>query len=87
MPTMRIDHTGGSVVSYLEGMLEPMLTDGLEWHRSSRCNGGSCVEVAARADLVFVRNSADPSGPVLVLSRARWSWLISRVKESRAPDS
>jgi Domain of unknown function (DUF397) len=84
---MRSDHTGGSVVSYLEGMLEPMLTDGLEWHRSSRCNGGACVEVAARADLVFVRNSADPSGSVLVLGRARWTRLISRVKELRVPGS
>jgi hypothetical protein len=34
-----------------------------------------------------VRNSADPSGSVLVLSRARWARLISRVKELGGPDS
>jgi hypothetical protein len=64
-------------------MLEPMLADGLEWHRSSRCNGGACVEVAVGADLVFVRNSADPNGSTLVISRARWARLVTRVKELR----
>lgn len=64
-------------------MLESIPTDGLEWRRSSRCNGGTCVEVAAWADLVYVRNSADPKGSMLVLSRARWADLIARVKERR----
>jgi hypothetical protein len=39
--------------------------------------------VAAGADLVFVRNSADPNGSTLVISRARWARLITRVKELR----
>jgi hypothetical protein len=43
--------------------------------------------VAARADLVFVRNSGNPDGSMLVISRARWARLITRVKETRAPDS
>lgn len=43
--------------------------------------------MAARADLVFVRNSADPDGSALVISRARWARLITEVKELRAPDS
>lgn len=84
---MRSDHTGGSVVPDVEGMLKPMLTDGLQWHRSSKCNGGGCVEVAARADLVFVRNSTEPDGPMLVISRARWARLITRVKETSPLDS
>jgi predicted secreted Zn-dependent protease len=64
-------------------MLESIARDGLEWRRSSRCNGGACVEVAAGPDLVYVRNSADPKGSMLVLSRARWADLIARVKERR----
>jgi hypothetical protein len=39
--------------------------------------------VAAGPDLVYVRNSADPKGSMLVLSRARWADLIARVKERR----
>ncbi len=81
---MRSDHTGGSVVPDLEGVLDSILTDGLAWHRSSRCNGGDCVEVATRADLVFVRNSGNPDGSMLVIRRVRWARLITRVKETRA---
>ncbi|NDU71761.1 DUF397 domain-containing protein [Actinomadura sp. DSM 109109] len=49
------------------------LTDA-KWHRSSYSgsNGGNCVELAglAGASLVAVRDSKDPDGPVLLLSRA-----------------
>lgn len=68
-------------------MLDSILADGREWHRISRRNAGDCVEVAARADLVFVRKSGNPGGSMLVISRARWARLITRVKETRAPDS
>ncbi|MES9607078.1 DUF397 domain-containing protein [Actinomadura sp. NPDC000929] len=43
------------------------------WRRSSRStsSGGNCVELADAADaLVAVRDSKDPAGPVLLLTRA-----------------
>ncbi len=50
---------------------------GLSWHKSSHSgsNGGDCVELAgvAGADVagvVAVRDSKDPDGPVLLLTRA-----------------
>jgi Domain of unknown function (DUF397) len=87
MPTIRSGHTGGSVAYHREGVVESMSTDGLEWRRSSRCNGGACVEVAAWADRVFVRNSGDPDGPVLVLDWTRWADFVSRVQGSRTLDA
>ncbi len=50
---------------------------GCEWRRSSRCNGGACVEVLAQGAVVLVRNSADPEGPTLTISRETWEeWLL-----------
>ena len=61
--------------------MESSLADGLEWRRSSRCNGGNCVEVAAQGDVVMVRSSADPEGTTLALNCDTWREWISRVKE------
>jgi hypothetical protein len=49
---------------------------GLSWYKSSHSgpNGGKCVELAdaagAVAGVVAVRDSKDPDGPVLLLTRA-----------------
>lgn len=63
--------------------MESGLADGLEWRRSSRCNGGNCVEVAAQGDVIMVRSSADPEGPTLVFSCGTWREWISGVKDGR----
>lgn len=46
------------------------LTDA-KWRRSSYSgsNGGNCVELADVAGAVAVRDSKDPDGPVLLLTR------------------
>jgi hypothetical protein len=45
-----------------------------KWRKATRSlnNGGECVELAdvAGASLVAVRDSKDPDGPVLLLTRA-----------------
>jgi hypothetical protein len=45
---------------------------GLSWRKSARSasNGGDCVELADAARAVAVRDSKDPDGPVLLLTRA-----------------
>lgn len=50
---------------------------GLEWRRSSRCNGGNCVEVARFGDLIAVRSSVDPDGAILTVGRAQWQDFLS----------
>lgn len=47
------------------------------WRRSSTCIPSDCVEVATLAHEVFVRDSADPGGPVLRVSRAGWRSFIA----------
>ncbi|QYC45238.1 hypothetical protein Nocox_38440 [Nonomuraea coxensis DSM 45129] len=42
-------------------------------------NGGGCVEVAFHADLVLVRDSKDPHGPVLRFTVPEWDAFLCGV--------
>ncbi|ROQ32237.1 uncharacterized protein DUF397 [Streptomyces sp. PanSC19] len=53
------------------------------WFKSSYSNGegGNCVEVLDNVpDLVPVRDSKVPDGPVLVVAAAAWSAFVSGLK-------
>lgn len=53
------------------------------WRKSSRSsgNGGNCVEVAGNLpDVVAVRDSKDPAGPMLLVTPAAWSAFTTTVK-------
>ncbi|WP_320065362.1 DUF397 domain-containing protein [Micromonospora sp. RTGN7] len=57
------------------------------WHASSRSGGeGDCVEVAAFADAVGVRDSKDRRGPALSFELAAWAGFV-RAAGSGALDS
>jgi hypothetical protein len=51
----------------------------LRWRTSTASGGGNCVEVAMCADVVHIRDSKDPSGPVLSLSQSAWTMFCQRV--------
>jgi hypothetical protein len=49
------------------------MNDTYKWYKSSYTNGqGNCVEVAALADRVAVRDSKDPDGLVLAVTPDEW---------------
>ena len=52
------------------------------WRKSSYsgANGGNCVEVAAAARAVAVRDSRDPEGPVLAFEPRAWERFAGKVK-------
>jgi len=53
------------------------------WHKSTRSNGngGACVEVARNLPaIVAVRDSKDPDGPALIVSRDEWASFITRLR-------
>jgi hypothetical protein len=50
------------------------------WRRSSRCESGTCVEVAVTEAAVYVRNSDEP-GVELTFDRAEWVEFLAAVKE------
>ncbi|HEY1918275.1 MAG TPA: DUF397 domain-containing protein [Streptosporangiaceae bacterium] len=54
------------------------------WRKSSRSsgNGGECVEVAAQAEsVVAVRDSKNPTGPVLAFPASQWRTFTHQVKK------
>ncbi|GIG91703.1 DUF397 domain-containing protein [Plantactinospora endophytica] len=60
---------------------------GATWRKSTRSNnGGDCVEVADNlAGLVGLRDSKDPSGPVLIFESCDWSAFVATVKRGVRP--
>jgi hypothetical protein len=52
-----------------------------QWKKSSYSgNSGNCVEVADLGDVVAVRDSKDPAGPILVVKLDAWRILAERIK-------
>ena len=59
---------------------------GARWRKSTRSgpDGGNCVEVADNIpDLVAVRDSKDPAGPVLAFGPAAWRAFVAGTSERR----
>ncbi|WP_078871568.1 DUF397 domain-containing protein [Streptomyces caatingaensis] len=51
---------------------------GVCWRKSSYSSGnGACVEVAATDGVIAVRDSKEPSGPVLQFNRAQWASFVN----------
>ncbi|MFB4305857.1 DUF397 domain-containing protein [Actinomadura sp. GTD37] len=61
-----------------------MSASGVRWRKSSHSDqhGGECVEVAALALAVAVRDSKDPDGPRLAFGAAEWRAFARRAKAS-----
>ena len=55
------------------------------WRRSSRStsSGGNCVELADAGGAVAVRDSKDPDGPVLLLTRAALRTAVNSALTTR----
>jgi hypothetical protein len=53
-----------------------------EWKKSSKsgANGGECAEVRQHDDAVQVRDSKNPTGPVLTFDRDQWRAFIDAAK-------
>jgi hypothetical protein len=52
------------------------------WRKSRHSNSqsGECVEAAAQDETIFVRDSKNPDGPTLALTRSTWHSLLSHLK-------
>lgn len=40
----------------------------------------NCVEAARTSDRVLVRDSKDPNGPMLALTRGQWAMLLEQCR-------
>ncbi|MFJ8581677.1 DUF397 domain-containing protein [Micromonospora sp. NPDC093277] len=65
--------------------LAPQLA-GATWRKSTRSQTSNCVEVAPLRNgpaAVALRDSKDPSGPVLLFNRAGWLGFIAGAKNGQ----
>lgn len=54
----------------------------LTWRKSSRSVGqGACVEMAVRVDRTLVRDSKNPSGPVLAFPQGSVATFLRALKQ------
>ncbi|TDD94349.1 DUF397 domain-containing protein [Actinomadura rubrisoli] len=58
------------------------------WRKSSysSSNGGACVEVADLGDVVGVRDSKEPDGPMLAVTRATFTTLTAKLLQQDASE-
>jgi hypothetical protein len=54
--------------------------DSQAWYRGSRCSTGACVEVKEGSDTVSVRDSKQPGGGNLLISRPVWMAFINALR-------
>jgi hypothetical protein len=58
----------------------------LRWRKSSHSSGvgeSECVELAGLASAIVVRDSKDPDGAKLLLSRAEFAHVLAEIKADR----
>jgi hypothetical protein len=54
---------------------------GADWRKASRSvNNGACVEIASAHATVMVRDSVDPSGPVVIYPAGTWQAFLASAK-------
>lgn len=52
----------------------------LQWRVSRTCEGGACVGVASRNEVVFIKNTRNPEGPVSEFTTDEWRHFLAGVK-------
>ena len=53
-----------------------------QWRKSSRSSAnGQCVEVARLDEVVAVRDSKNPDGPKLILTRHEWASFLRGLRD------
>jgi hypothetical protein len=54
----------------------PLPPTTVSWHKSSASGESGCVEVSRDRENVWVRDSKDPSGPVLRFNDEEWAAFL-----------
>jgi Domain of unknown function (DUF397) len=53
----------------------------LAWRKSTRSNSNGCIEMALSDQVVLLRDSKRPEGPVLSVSPRVWTALLAEVRD------
>ena len=53
----------------------------INWRRSTSCHGGTCLEVASLGDMIAIRDSSKPDGPIITYAFSRWCEFVQMIKD------
>lgn len=76
-PSLRQVTREGSRRAILSGTMQ---TPALDWHRSSLCQTGECVEISDHDNTVLMRNSARPESGYIFFTREEFGSFVKAVK-------
>ena len=51
------------------------------WLRAKGCESSNCIEISREGDLVLLRNSSNPEGPVLMATPTEWAVFADAVRQ------
>jgi hypothetical protein len=51
------------------------------WHKSNQSDDGGCVEIAYANGMIGVRDSKNPTGPVLVFNQREWDAFANGIQD------
>jgi predicted secreted Zn-dependent protease len=54
------------------------------WRKSSFSQNGDCAEWCLSGELILLRSSKDPAGPVLQFTRTEWQAFVSGMRAGEA---
>ena len=62
---------------------QPSQYSALIWRKSKASTAdGGCVEIACAGETVLLRDSRNPSGPILAFSPAHWSAFLRHIRNA-----
>lgn len=56
------------------------------WQRSTKCASSTCVEIRRSGRAILIRDSKNPSGPMLAFPLERFGALMHQAKAGRLDD-
>jgi len=66
----------------MQSSFSQSLTD-LSWRIPLKCNGGTCIQVAATGDKIVI---GSPEGPILAYSHSEWITFVEGVRQGDFDD-
>ena len=52
----------------------------MTWRTAKDCDGGQCVEIGVRDNIIMIRDSADRPGGLIALGHQEWRRFVAAVK-------
>ncbi len=56
------------------------VSEDLDWHVSRACDGGQCVGVARKGDIILIGNTSNPGAPASEFTMAEWRQFLAGIK-------